>query len=443
MKKIKGFLLVGISLVLIGCGLLAIPSIRERVLWQLDLLQVRIRYALFPPPQQLFVPQAEVQQVVDATLTAMAPTATFTPTATMTPTHPPDKPTPTPTLTPTPTQTPTPLPASASLKGVRYTDQHGAWNYCAPANLAMALSYWGWKGTREDTGKYLKPFPEDKNVMPYEMVNFIEEKTPYGVMLRSGGTPQLLKALISSGFPVLVERGIFLPEYTGVISWMGHYQVLTGYDDAKSIFIAQDSFNGPDFPAAYTEFMQGWRAFNYVFLVVYTKDKEAQVQNLLGPLVDENRAYQIAANIASTEIVTMTGIDQFFAWYNRGTNLVKLQDYGGGAKAYDEALLKLYPNLPKDKLPFRMLWYQTGPYYAYYFVGRYYDVVNLATETVVVAEKRTGKPPYLEESFYWRAKGLLALGDTVKAGEDLKTCLKYHPGFGPCVDEAQKMGLKY
>ena len=46
--------------------------------------------------------------------------------------------------------------------------------------------------------------------------------------------------------------------------------------------------------------------------------------------------------------------------------------------------------------PFRMMWYQTGPYFAYYYAGRYQDVINLANVNKTIAQ------PTLEESLYWR-----------------------------------------
>ena len=38
-----------------------------------------------------------------------------------------------------------------------------------------------------------------------------------------------------------------------------------------------------------------------------------------------------AALKASNEVMGLSGRDKFFALYNRGTNLVELQDYGGAA----------------------------------------------------------------------------------------------------------------
>ena len=72
-----------------------------------------------------------------------------------------------------------------------------------------------------------------------------------------------------------------------------------------------------------------------------------------------------AAQRASDEIFSTSGRDQFFAWFNRGTNLMELQDYIGAAAAYDEAF-NIYSGLDPETRPWRLLWYQTGPYWAYY-----------------------------------------------------------------------------
>jgi tetratricopeptide (TPR) repeat protein len=118
-----------------------------------------------------------------------------------------------------------------------------------------------------------------------------------------------------------------------------------------------------------------------------------------------------------------------------GTSLVHLQDYAGAATAFDEAF-KLYPSLVEDKRPWRMMWYQTGPYFAYYFMGRYQDVNNLATQTIDFAAN-----PYLEESFYWRGRAKAAIGDVEGDIADQRTAIKYHTGFAPSLEELNRLGV--
>jgi tetratricopeptide (TPR) repeat protein len=191
----------------------------------------------------------------------------------------------------------------------------------------------------------------------------------------------------------------------------------------------------PDLPVSYHDVEVYWRAFNYTFLVVYPPERKDELFAILGPLADENTSYQIAAQKASDEIYATTDRDQFFAWFNRGSSLVLLRDYQGAAQAYDAAF-KLYASLDPSTRPWRMLWYQTGPYFAYYYSGRYLDVLNLATQTLSNMSE-----PILEESYYWRALARQALGDTAGAVDDLRTSLEYHPGFAPSVAQLQAMGI--
>lgn len=434
MRKLRDtILLVILPLFLFMAFLYVLPPIRERVDYRVEQIRLQVRYALFPPEEAVFTPQDQVAEVVQATLTAMSqveimPTETPTLIATAGPTL-------TAQPTATPTLTPTPLPQSFKLDGVKYIDQHGLFNYCAPANLAMGLAFWGWQGTREDAGKELKPFDRDLNVMPYEMVDYVTTNTQLHALWRPAGSVELYKKLVAAGFPVIVEKGAFMLDLTGKVSWMGHYQFITGYDDMSGQFVTQDSFYTPNYMVTYQDMANGMRPFNNVFIVIFPVEREAEVNALLGPLADEAEAHRAALAIADDEKDALGGNDQYFAWFNRGTSLVRLQDYAGAAASYDQAFL-LYDTLPKDKRPWRMLWYQTGPYFAYYYAGRYQDVVDLATLTIQNATN-----PYFEESFYWRGMAYLMIGKQDEAVADFRQALEYHPGFAPVVGALQTLGL--
>ena len=82
------------------------------------------------------------------------------------------------------------------------------------------------------------------------------------------------------------------------------------------------------------------------------------------------------------------------------------------------------------------MWYQTGPYWAYYYSGRYQDVIDLATKTL-----ENMSEPILEESYYWRALAREAVGDVDGAIEDLQDSLEYHTGFEPSLALLQRLGV--
>jgi tetratricopeptide (TPR) repeat protein len=432
---------------LAGIIVFFLPPVYSRLMPRLEALQTSIKYMINPPEEAIFQPagQAPTATVVDETSSTQTPANA--PTATRTPT-----PTKGPTLTPTVTSTP--LPASVNLKGFRYEDQKNRWNYCGPANLSMALNYIGWDGNRDTVAKTIKPGVQDPkldfiqqgrsdvNVMPYEMVDFVNDQTEYAALSRLGGDIELAKKLLAAGFPFIAEKGYYEKDYAGKVAWLGHYQFVTGYDDAREELIVQDTWNdGPNFRIPYDEFMapEAWQAFDNLFMVVYDPAREDELLEILGPYADAQWAAEKALNDAEDDIRSASGIEEFFAWYAKGTSHIALQQYVDAANAYDQAFA-IYNSLGKDDVqrPYRMMWYQTGPYFAYYYSGRYQDVINLANVTLT----ETISKPTLEESILWRGRAKYMIGDTDSAVVDFREALRLHPNWGPAIQALQDLGLQ-
>ncbi len=436
MSKMKRFKILKIFLIIISSSalLLAVyflPPVHSRLSWRLASLRADIYYLLNPPGAVAFSPgqQDIMEDLLSQTQTAMAqqPTATVEPTIAPT-----DLLSPTPTITQTPLPTTTPLPDVVQLKGILYEEQ--LFNNCGPANLSMTLSYWGWEGDQRVAGAWLKPRQDDRNVMPYEMVEFVRSQTRFNAMMRHGGDMDLLKELIAAGFPVIVEKGYEVD----VHGWMGHYGTLNGYDEHNQFFIMQDSYdNKYDYQLSYEELKRQWRAFNYIYIVVYPFERESEVYEILGPRVDETYSFELAAEIAREEKEVLEGRDLFFAWFNYGTSQRNLLNYYGAAQAFDYAFQEVYENLnlPRIELPWRLMWYQTDPYFAYYHTGRYQDVIDLANQTFSDAAVNA-----IEESWVWRGRAKLALGDREGAINDFRAALEWHPGWWVAINELNLLG---
>ncbi|MBN1231058.1 MAG: C39 family peptidase [Anaerolineales bacterium] len=429
-KLVLSILVIIVSLY----GVYRIPYIHDRLSPRLTIWKNDLFYMINPPEEAVFIPndsqnpEQQIALMVSATISALDNQAQqSTPTPTLGSGEP--------TLTSAPpTPSPTPLPSSINLQGVKYMDQHGVWNYCGPANLAMLLSYWGWEGNRYTTGEYLRGGlgrEDDKNVMPYEMQAYVEEETDLRMIIRSGGDIHLLKTLIANGYPVLVEKS-YAPEGH---EWMGHFLTLTGYSDQTQEFISQDSYLAPDTPISYTDLKKDWRSFNYVFLVAYSPDKETELFTILGNFVDETWAYEHAKEIAYTEANLLTGIDEYFAWFNIGTSHTALLEYVDAAFAFDYSF-NLYATLDKTERPWRILWYETGPYKAYFYSGRYQDVINLVNTTL-----DTMQEPILEESFYWRGLAYEAMGNRDAAITDIRESVRLNPYFVPGYTQLERLGV--
>ena len=301
-----------------------------------------------------------------------------------------------------------------------FTYVRETWNNCGPANITMVLSHYGWRQTQEFAASYLKPNPEDKNVSPAEMVNFVRTQTQISAITRIGGDMEMLKDLIAANIPVIIETGYSLEGE----SWLGHYQTIVGYDDTQNVFYIYDSWLGTGTGDAgmtehYSDFDSRWQAFNRTFIVVYEKDRESEVQQILGDRADVTKSDQHALDIAVQE--AKANPQNGFAWFNIGTAYDKLGQFDKAAAAYDRAF-KL------QVLPFRMLWYQFGPYDAYFQTGRYDDVMALANNVISSAGQ------YVEETFYWQGKVYQAQGHSGDAAAAYQKALAQNPNMQAARD---------
>jgi tetratricopeptide (TPR) repeat protein len=376
------------------------------------------------------------QPVIVPTSVSAAALPTFAPT--MTPTPAPSA-TPQPaavafTATPAPSPTaippsPTPLASEALLTG--FNHEYQLFNNCGPASLAMTLSFWGWEGTQKTAATVLKPNQDDKNVSPIELYEYAVTQG-YDAYIRNNGDLDTLRRFIAAGYPVLVEKGFACEPGENCNGWFGHYSVFVGYDDETRTFTLQDSYRGPNLKMGYDDVMENWRAFNYLYIVPFPAGEthDAKVRALLGPAVDLDQNYRDSLARAEEEARTLTGEQQAMAWFNVGTNLHYMNDYNAAALAYDQAR--------EIGLPYRMLWYQFGPYRAYYYMGRYQEVVDVATFAIDSVNTVAG----LEEAYYWRGLSEIALGQQDKAVEDFRTALARHPGWKPAIEALATLGLQ-
>ncbi|HRL13468.1 MAG TPA: C39 family peptidase [Aggregatilineales bacterium] len=315
-------------------------------------------------------------------------------------------------------QEPQPLPVSYQLQGVRYEAQ--GWNNCGPATLTSALSYFGYADNQNRAAAWLKPNNEDKNVSPWQMVAFVNTQIPeipVYALERHGGTLDLLKLLVANNFPVIIEAG-YDPE-PNRLGWMGHYLFVKGYDDSTSMFITNDSYLGENVRYPYADIFKYWQHFNYTYMVLYDSGREPELFELLGSDADRDQNILNALQLAAQE----ANVDRSnaFAWFNLGTNLTLLGEYQRAALAYDEAF--------KAGLPWRMLWYQFGPFEAYNAVGRYNDTLQLAQRNL-----NDGGGQYVEETFYYGAVARQGLGQIDRAVDNLRGALAFNPNFTPATE---------
>ncbi len=335
------------------------------------------------------------------------------------------------TSVPVPTATPWPLAAASRLDGFQHKFQ--SWNNCGPATLAMALTYFGDNVRQNDTAAVLKPNAEDRNVSPDEMAAYVNEHTPYRAIFRTDGNREMLRRLVANDIPVIIEIGIEPPGEYRWLGWYGHYLLLVAYDDMLEQFWVYDSWFGtseepltnahPDGRVlTYDDLDTHWPHFNRNYIVLYEPEQEHTVETIIGPELEDNIMWQNALETVQKE--TAEDSNNAFLWFNLGTIYSALGQTDKAETAFDQARA--------IGLPWRMLWYQFGPYETYYKAGRYEDVILLADVTL---EDR----PYFEESYYYKGLALAAMGDEAGARENLESAVKFNPNFAPAVEALETL----
>lgn len=391
-------------------------------------------------------PRLEVVPTVDPTRAAQAALAFGLDAADLTPTQPfATRQSAFPTLTPTPfvgnavlptaTNTPRPTATNAPLP-IRYylpnpiVREPQGWNNCGPANLVQGLRVLGYETKQRDVAAWLKPNSDDANVSPWQMEAYVNRFTPLRALVRVNGTLDLMKRLIYNDFGVIIETGL----YDERNQWLGHYVTLVGWDDVGDpnrggFLYGLDTLenNGADGKGVreyYANLDTRWKHFNRIYLVIYRPEQEGRLRELLGEAFDE-RMNAEQALVRALQETKLNPNDQF-AWFNVGSSYVLLGEYRYAAQAYDLARAR------GGGWPWRMLWYQFGPFKAYYMIGDHQTVIDLANSVIQRSQ-------HIEETFYYRSLAYAALGKMNLAIVDMQRAVRDNGNLQAAVDALSRL----
>lgn len=296
------------------------------------------------------------------------------------------------------------LPASVMLEGFQWV--HQGTNRCSAAALSIQLSFF--EEISLDTyqsfaREELNTWGADASVRIEEMASAIRDRG-LGAVVRRGGTIQLMKELVASGFPVLVENSYYEGE-NFYRDWLSHNRVLIGYDDAQGVFFFQDPLlgypQGDIITYEYDNFDERWRPFNRDYLVIYEPEDEAIIQNILGDNWDATANAEYTLSVAQEEIAN--GQADAFAYYNQGWAQLRLGAFEDASASFDRA--------NEIGLPFRFYWYEFGTFDAWLAVGRYQNVIDLVNRELINA----GDTISIEEWYYFAGRAYEGLGNTQRA----------------------------
>ena len=389
----------------IALGTLVIVTLESDLVQQkFASLRYRIIQTLPQPSEPQFIPTA---------LAVATESTTATPSPTIQPPNYPTTPPPNyPTRAPTRmiNANVTPIQPRVALRSIKADYQR--WNNCGPTTLGMALQYFGKTDLQAQIAAFTKPNPDDRNVRPDELTTYADS-VGLKTTIRVNGTIDRLKLILSNNLPVIVETA-FVKQPQG---WMGHYRLLIGYDDSLREFNTMDSYDGPNVKISFDDLDNEWRAFNRVYLVIYSDQQATLVRSLLADTLDDQAMFAQAAARARAEIADDP--KDAFAQFNLGSSLVGMKRYADAATAFDKARAL--------NLPWRMMWYQFDPYVAYLHVGRNDEVIALANSLLRATDD-------LEESHYYKGLALRALGRPAEARAEFQAALKWNKNYKDAQD---------
>ncbi len=315
--------------------------------------------------------------------------------------------------------TPTPyLPPPTYIIPMR-THVFQTFNNCGPATLSMDLSYYGINVSQKELGDQLRPYQipsgdnDDKSVTLEELSEKAKEYDliPYR---RPNGDIELLKKFIALDIPVITRTWLKPNED------IGHFRLVRGYDQTS--LIQDDSFQGKDLYYSYSDFNQIWKKFNYEYLVLVPKDKQAQAEAILGQDINPKLAWNKAVANSLKEL--QQDSNDIYARFNLSVAYYNIGDYQKSVDEYE---------IVENKLPFRTLWYQMEPILAYYKLGDYPKVFQII-EKVLNYHNRA-----YSELYQIRGEIYLKQGESDQAKQEFEQAVFYNKNYQPAINELSKL----
>ncbi|MCR4263272.1 MAG: C39 family peptidase [Candidatus Roizmanbacteria bacterium] len=289
-------------------------------------------------------------------------------------------------------------------------------NNCGPAALSMTLSHYGIFVSQQELGQALRPYQnpqgdnDDKSVVLDELAYFAEKNYDFIPYHRPVGNMDLVKLFITYDMPVITRT--LLREGEDI----GHYRVITGYDDNRKILIQDDSLQGKQLTYSYDEFNRLWEVFSYEYVVLVPHEKKEIAEAILGDYVNERYAWEQSVSLATDSL--KQNPNNMYATFNRSVAYYHLGQYEKAIADFESV---------ENQLPWRTLWYQIDPILAYYQLGNFDRVLSI-TDQILTNHNRA-----FSELYFLRGKIYEKHGNESAAQEEFRNVELYNSSFDPEV----------
>ncbi|GGO33439.1 C39 family peptidase [Deinococcus humi] len=217
------------------------------------------------------------------------------------------------------------LPASVTLKNIRHEYQ-GPDN-CAPVTALTVLGYYGTSVTQATAAAAMKDYPGDPQVSSLELAAYLGK---FGLrsVIRYAGDVEVLRELVSRGFPVVVQQRL----KSG--SNVAHFRTVYGY--SRGAFLLSDPLRGPALRLSNAEMTDLWRFYNGEYLVAYPPAREGEVQAAMGDDFNATANWRHARMHGEQDVKARPGDP--YAWWGLAKATLRLDDAATAAQQFDRAV---------------------------------------------------------------------------------------------------------
>lgn len=217
------------------------------------------------------------------------------------------------------------LPASATLNNIRHEYQ-GPDN-CAPVTALTVLGYHGTRVTQSAAAAVMKDFPGDPQVSSLELAAYLGR---FGLrsVIRYAGDPEVLRELVSRGFPVVVQQRL----KSG--SNVAHFRTVYGYSGDS--FLLSDPLRGPSLRLSSAQLTELWRYYNGEYLVAYPPAREGEVRAAMGDDFNATANWRNARLNGEQAVKARPGDP--YAWWGLAKATLRLGDAETAAYQFNRAV---------------------------------------------------------------------------------------------------------
>jgi len=150
-------------------------------------------------------------------------------------------------------------------------------------------------------------------------------------MSRNNGTNALMKTLLTNGFVPMVTQWMQDPW----VSRISHWRTVRGYDDARGVFLVNDSMLGRGVPLAYDWFATNWQPFSYRYMVLYRPEDEPRLRTIIGDDWSDARNRRNFYERAHAEAVAH---DTWAAWLTLGEAAYQYGMFAEAVGAFEKGM---------------------------------------------------------------------------------------------------------